>query len=121
MVPGLTPDSRYVNNHITLAQNPRWQNPAGNGPRPAPHSPQVAAANFAPMGAMATSDEGAEAEPAWPADNPAMGNLGNGWQTFPGEGPATGYNIDPTGMFAFADQEQNFQLPAGSPQGPPLA
>ena len=59
----------------------------------------------------------------WAFSNPmALGNMGNGWQSFPEDARNMGYNKEPEGSLTFAQQQDqpDFRNPAGAHQEPPL-
>ena len=57
----------------------------------------------------------------WVFTNPtAMGNCGNGWQSFPDDAKNLGYNKEPEGVVTFPSGNQDFQMPATVPGGPLL-
>ena len=122
LVQGLTPGSRYVNNVPGIVRNRGLQNTSAPPRAPA----QAAPTHPAPpvLGAMestgATPDIDADGVD-WSFANPmAMGNIGNGWQSFPTEVYNAGYVQDPKGLYVYPQQEgqEGFQSPAEVPGGP---
>ena len=114
-----TQGSGYVNNTLRGARRPAapYANQFQSGPR-GQYNQQ--SQNLATIGAMEETMPKTETPAsATFIDTEAMGNMGHGWQAFPGADQPEGYDAEPLGIHAFNDE--SFQQPAASPQGPPLA
>ena len=118
LVAGLTPGSSYVNNQLPSANQPssntQYQQPRDSNITIPKSQPTLGAVGGATTGSTQCENLQCDCE-----ETPICGNIGNGWEAFPGCSEPEGYDSSPLGINAFG--EADFLAPVDPTQGSLLA